>query len=331
MNILVTGCTDKFMAKDRRIIEVNPTMVDVLRSFGNAVHFVEAADVDPQERYDLRVLGVGPALRPWSSERAPHVYNLMNTHDPVILYFMDYQVNLVREDGEQIAVEPAGTWTYGACTAAYTLARGDWPQTWYAMVPSFPWGYKALIPPLVGCEPERLLCLDMSYLARQEVGYSSAPTGGRPPGWLLASLNDHRGWVGGLGLQWPVSYLGNRGFTEKLQTERDVYERYTTQRGALVPPYAVSGAGWFRARWVYAAMAGCVSAGDFKEATAIADGNHGFVWHPREVELLDDTEYVQTATIQRRQVMSRLGGWGTFVQTLTWAAAVAAAGRDVQW
>jgi hypothetical protein len=72
--------------------------------------------------------------------------------------------------------------------------------------------------------------------------------------WLLPSLLKNDDWVEKQNLRWPVQRYGPKGF-EVLATERDIQAEYRLHVGAICSPYPTVGSGWWRSRWIHAAIA----------------------------------------------------------------------------
>lgn len=74
--------------------------------------------------------------------------------------------------------------------------------------------------------------------------------------WMFASLLTAHPWVDKQNLHWPVDRFGPKGHT--VVTEKEILPLYRERAGAIAPPYQTDGSGWWRSRWLHAALAGSV-------------------------------------------------------------------------
>lgn len=73
--------------------------------------------------------------------------------------------------------------------------------------------------------------------------------------------NDEEGFIG----TWPVDLYGSKADTQKRLTEDQMCEVFARDWGCLMPGYEHAGSGWWRARPLQAADAGCILIGEKKE------------------------------------------------------------------
>jgi hypothetical protein len=73
--------------------------------------------------------------------------------------------------------------------------------------------------------------------------------------------NDEEGFIG----SWPVDLYGSKAETQKRLTEDQMCEVFQRDWGCLMPGYEHAGSGWWRARPLQAADAGCILIGEPKE------------------------------------------------------------------
>jgi hypothetical protein len=128
--------------------------------------------------------------------------------------------------------------------------------------------------------------------------------------WVLAALTNHQKWVDSLGLKWPVEYYG--AVSGQRIDRDDLLHLYSESWGILSPPYYHAGSGYWRARIVHSAKAGCVLGCGDKEVPYWAYGDD-----LRAYESFDDAtlrhvaekqqEWFWKNTTSREETIERLG------------------------
>jgi hypothetical protein len=76
--------------------------------------------------------------------------------------------------------------------------------------------------------------------------------------WFLPTLGDHMNYVNKQNLSWPVDWIGHKKKTGVRMHEREVFQKASEYFGYFSPRYHHDGCGWWRARFIFSAMAGCV-------------------------------------------------------------------------
>lgn len=144
-------------------------------------------------------------------------------------------------------------------TAAYIteLRQGRWPAT---VACAFPWHDKAVLHESFGApinywlDPSQIL----EDMTRPEAQVRSRE-------WILAGMKPYDKWLEAVRPTWPVARYGivKQGNPELL-TERALVQRMQQSWGVLSPSegHTSKGSGWWRARFVFAAQAGCVLTAD---------------------------------------------------------------------
>lgn len=87
----------------------------------------------------------------------------------------------------------------------------------------------------------------------------------RSPHWVLGSISMHERWIDKQGLTWPIEFYGLPKKGWPFLSRDNLLVKYTEVGGALSPPYYSVGSGYWRARLVHYALAGCVTLADPKE------------------------------------------------------------------
>jgi hypothetical protein len=95
---------------------------------------------------------------------------------------------------------------------------------------------------------------------------------GRKQAWVVSSLQDQSGWIKKQNCKWPVVVVGNKrkarqGEGEDYVPEKQmINEYYGNHWGHLAFGYPLADGGWWRMRYVHAAMAGIVTCCDENDA-----------------------------------------------------------------
>ena len=195
---------------------------------------------------------------------------------PVVIFFDDWKISMMTKHLEYVkghnALGPAGKrlWKYGEKVEEEVYTRVSenileivstlltrYPSNWSALFPRYHgWGDQTIAERLV--PTDRFLSLDPTpmvinldlHLKEEE----------QKPAWFLASLGDHAKWLAEEARPtWPVTSVGYlRGGQQRLANEVEVRREGASHLGILAPPYDLSGSGWFRSRFVYAALDGSV-------------------------------------------------------------------------
>jgi hypothetical protein len=132
-----------------------------------------------------------------------------------------------------------------------------------------------------------------------QVDYGIKPAADKERKWVLASLGDHTKWMGRLGLTWEIVHFGNRklekeGIATRL-TEEQLMRVYERCWGVLSPKYNHAGSGWWRARFEFAAQAGCILLADAEEVGALGPA---YTRAPRDIEGEDEGTLMSIAEDQ---------------------------------
>ena len=111
--------------------------------------------------------------------------------------------------------------------------------------------------------------------------------------------NDEEGTIG----SWPVDLYGSKAETQKRLTEDQMCEVFQRDWGCLMPGYEHAGSGWWRARPLQAADAGCILIGEKKEL-AVYYGKDNPIIELKATDLIDmtDAELSEVAMEQYRAI-----------------------------
>lgn len=83
--------------------------------------------------------------------------------------------------------------------------------------------------------------------------------------WIFGGIADHEKWMKSLKLKWPVELYGMPRLGRPFIPRNSLIDLYAYSWGAMSPPYYNVGSGYWRARHVHYAMAGCVNLCDARE------------------------------------------------------------------
>lgn len=138
------------------------------------------------------------------------------------------------------------------------------------------------------------------YVTERE--YPMVPMKDRNRKWILPSLLTEDYWIERQSLGWPVERYGPKGFIV-LDTEQDVQSMYRGYQGAICPPYKTAGGGWWRSRWIHAALAGCVLLCDDKDALAVGPE---YLYYGSSYEEAHDDQREDAAEEQKQRMFELL-------------------------
>lgn len=165
----------------------------------------------------------------------------------------------------------------------------------------FPWGERARLPlPNIAMLREydpSILAIPYYQPLRPSAGVE------RERRWIFATLGNHTPWLEKLGLTWPVECYGVRRLGQARIQELDVLRRSTQVECALAFKTRISGSGWYRPRFIQAAIAECVIAGDLRDTAPIG---RAYEYLPAQVEQLSHKARRELAKEQRNQFMQRI-------------------------
>jgi hypothetical protein len=241
---------------------------------------------------------------------------------PVILFFDDWKVHqtlgqfrMVEQHQEYITRVVQGVTLFHAddvtravnyglldaiqrgCSLAYRL---DWADlAWLAVCPMFKFTELSVIEPLLPLyEMDRLRRIDPSPFTPLVDAQELPRTKSRE--WACAALTDHRSWVDGLGLEWPVQYWGARKLkAPRLATEADVQREYAGRWGVLSP---LQGRGYYRTRFLYGANGGSVVLATPEEVEPLP----GYYHPPDAIEGASDRGLAVIAQTQRELLLENV-------------------------
>jgi hypothetical protein len=328
VRILVSGVTrEQANARVNKpkfsMIQGMPAIVRSLKNLGHEIdHRQVVLGEDLNGRYDAAVIGLSPTNSfPANKCGLGALWAIGALDCPTIIYWEDWQYRatlsglrrLMRNPQDLDKKTSKGEWFYQddrdlvakhgsrlVETAAGLL------QPWrrlYGVVPSYEWGDLSIpqgdLPSgartgRIDLAPEAMLHIMPAY--DRIVEQLQQP---KEVQWTCASLVDHDNWIEKQKLQWPVQLFGRRrGEHVRLDTEGDVAVEIARSAGSLCPKYHHAGSGWWRARFISAALGRTVLGADPKEA-GLSPLGQPYSYTPAQVEQFTPQQRVDLAVAQQ--------------------------------
>lgn len=132
------------------------------------------------------------------------------------------------------------------------------------------------------------------------------PWAPRERAWVVSSLQDQSGWLKKTGAKWPIKIVGNKRKAAKGEAIAYVPERqmidtfYRDNWGHLAFGYPLADGGWWRMRYIHAALAGIVTCCDPNDARKMPLAYQ----HSRiMIERYGDEKLAELALEQHQQLM----------------------------
>jgi len=175
------------------------------------------------------------------------------------------------------------------------LANGEYD----AIIPAFDWGNKQLVRDII--KSKNIYNLDLTpYVLDGWNIRTDVEQKPKQKKHVLASLVDHSSWVKRNKLKWDVDYFGAKSMkAPQLESETEVFHKCGDYWSILCPEYPHAGSGWFRIRWIYAAIWKSVILSSQKDMEALG--------LPKvDVEKLDEKELEEYAITQSESILKHM-------------------------
>jgi hypothetical protein len=292
---LVTGWTPQQGGRlpDLGYMTLTDCVIKLLRDLG---HEVDARNVKPEEdlsEYGLIICGI---CSPFSVS-GRHIYGGLSLMDrywitgkiPVMSLVDDWEMHQIDQNSRSAkrgmyrltresvyAHRPGYDWALSAGgQAAMTRVIDRVTETGYppAIFPAFGWGNHEVFQRMVTAESYH--CLDLTCYTPVYPVTRTWPSERRKE-WILGVIKHHGPFLDTIkNHRWPVREIGG-GMTKRdkssLMQERDLVALYGGSWGILSPFYGrLAGSGWWRNRFVYAAMARTVLYCNPREAPQLGE------------------------------------------------------------
>jgi hypothetical protein len=331
MKILFTGCTAKQVDdeayKRARVKRIDDSSIicNSLRKQGYAVDRKTVKWGDDLSEYGLAIVGVGQfGSNNYSGEIFNTLYALKTVKN-VIIFHEDWKIDGTIKSWTKMLEQEVfdksiakkwsnGSYFYGgvdnpafnpeeAREIIRKVAEGEFEN---ALIPAFDWGDKEKVRDIIKVKNIYNIDLTPYVLDNWNIKLNVEPQV-KEKKHMLASLVDHRPWVRKNKLKWPVDYFGAKSIKEasQLATETDVFEACGKYWGILCPEYPHAGSGWFRIRWIYAAIQKSVLLSSPKDLEALGLSQ-------KNIEMLSDNQLEEYAKLQSDIVLSYMWTKETF-------------------
>lgn len=341
MKILMTGITQAHCntSTRRRVdyLNVPRGIKEALEASGHVVEWRKPTIAENQG-VDAVWMNVGP-VSSVNSVYAPEAIWTMGwayRYDvPLVLFYDDWQIGLTQSSlrtfrnigTRQLTKTLSGRYLYKgdvptavahsdeimAVLDRYNDIGGEFWKRSVVLLPKFErWGDLSIVTK-DRRNPQDPMTIDLSAVAIDQADVQNTPYANIQQvqrRWFLASLFPHSDWVAKQGFGWPLDFFGPAKKEHKaagikttiLKGEPLVFHEGQKRWGTVAPGYPQSGSGWFRARFLYAALGGTVLYCDRKDAEAL-DGP--FEWIPAsKIEAMDDYRLADLAMERGEYFMS---------------------------
>ena len=331
MKVLFTGCTAKQVDDDAwkrarvKRIDDSSIICNSLRKQGYTVDRRKVQWGDDLSEYGLAIVGVGQfGSNNYSGEIFNALYALKNVKN-VIVFHEDWKIDGTMKSWDKMTEQETfdksiskkwsdGRYFYGgvdnpafnpeeAKEIIRKVAAGEFEN---ALIPAFDWGDKEKVRDIINVKNIYNIDLTPYVLENWNI---KLDTEAQPKErkHMLASLVNHKPWVNRNKLSWPVDYFGAKSIKEarQLASETDVFETCGKYWGILCPEYPHAGSGWFRIRWIYAAIQKSVLLSSPKDTEALG-------LPVVNIEKMSDNELADYAKLQSDTVLSFMWSKETF-------------------
>jgi|GEM_PF-3157828 len=323
MKILFTGCTAKQTDDDAwkrarvKRIDDSSIICDSLRKQGYLVDRRKVKWGDDLSEYGLAIIGLGQF---GSNNYSGEIFNIMyalKSVKNVIVFHEDWKIDGTMKSWRGMLEQECfnksiskkwsnGNYFYGgvdnpmfdpiaAMDVIRDIVEGKFDN---ALIPAFDWGDKEKIRDIIKVKNIYNVDLTPYVLENWNIKLDIIPQI-KERKHMLASIVDHSPWVRRNKLKWPVDYFGAKSIksAKLLATETEVFETCGKYWGILCPEYPHAGSGWFRIRWIYAAIQKSILLSSPKDLEALG-------LTQKNIEVLSDNELQEYAETQSRTILS---------------------------
>ena len=184
---------------------------------------------------------------------------------------------------------------------------------WKMLIPTHSWGNPTVYErhfgtPVTNWDPTNV-AIPMQFAA-DELGPDGrlcwADKKDREKRWVISSLQDQSQWVKRVKPKWPVVVVGNKRAARKGEAiayvpERDMIASYYHDNwGHLAFGYPLADGGWWRMRYVHAALSGIVTYPDETDQIKMPDS---YRFAKSQIEAMSDDRLAELAAKQHRNLM----------------------------
>lgn len=324
MRVLITGQTTSQAGRPTQlgILNAPELFAAGLRELGHTVDHRPPLVDDPElASYDVVLVGMAPAINFTAGHAWPALWTLGNAKRLGVrlgLYVDDWRlfdvwqktIYLVRNRDKLLkpvlADRRGNEWLREKPEELQRIARAltdgrPWPPL---LAPAFTWGDQTDERWLRWLPSRQLVFVDPSVLVEPVPGLEPKAPSDRERVWVNAALENPKDvakWRLEERFSWPLEHFGSRNAGQPRVPESEVVARYHQVWGVVCLPHnRISGLGWWRNRYVYAAQAGAVLSAWPEELGVLASnpGTTGFGYEPIFLEQMSADEL---ADVARRQ------------------------------
>jgi hypothetical protein len=323
MKILFTGSSSKQTSDDAherarvKRIDDSSIICNSLRKQGFIVDRRNVEWGDDLSEYGLAIVGIGQFSSSTFSNRIFNAIYTVAKAKNVLLFHEDWKIDGTVRSFKGILEEKnwekamAKQWTGGipfypavesphfdAALAKQTI-RDIVNGKYDCIIPAFDWGDKQIVRNIL--KSTNIYNLDLTpYVLKNWNIPLTIKTKPKEKKHMLASLVDHTAWVKRNKLNWQVDYYGAKSMNAPLlSSETEVFHKCGDYWSVLCPEYPHAGSGWFRVRWIYAAIWNSILLSGEKDLEALG--------LPKvNIEELNDQELEAYANQQSKTVLKHM-------------------------
>lgn len=329
MRILLTGMTPRSCGTTKRLrvdyINIPRMIKEALESF----HHVDQRQVIPGEELDYDAVIISANVMNSINTRGHVLGWLWTIHEmrdrQVIIFLDDWQYKTFIHDCRSLYEQPekfvrkafGGTFfeypqfyikqLYYHFSPTLEKLAHKWPSNWRALCSTFPKCNSDVLLEGMTFNYDQLIQIEPSYPIVENAKMYDVE---KERKHMLCSLTSKNTWFDKFKLEWPVEKFGR----DRVLTEFEVTHEAQRFWSVTVPLYTKNyGFGWWRSRYVHAALAGSVLTGEPKDI--------GFMYPqaaytPQQVEQFNDTTLNNLAYHQRKILLPMLWPKEKFQQTI---------------
>ncbi len=287
MKILLTGMTATHVGSTRRMMGFTSSTQMYAELLRKAGHTVEQRSVVPGEdlkKYNRVIVGIAPP----NALNARHVYGALwamrcglDSKYSTLTYFNDWNVRVCLSGFKTQSNSHERIWRAILPREHRDVASSKYKSAIEKTVDDFvkSWPLTTIFPLRNGGDMGLVLSgtqID-EMVARRFDPTMAYPVDkikfvrskNRERSWVLGALSPQERWVKRLNLVQPAQLFGCKSLKQERISENQLIQRYALTRGVLAHPYYHAGSGWYRSRFVHAAITGSIALADPREAAIL--------------------------------------------------------------
>lgn len=330
MKILFTGCTAKqtddsaYLRARVKRIDDSSIICNSLRKQGNIVDRKKVKWDEDLSEYDLAIVGLGSFGSNNYSGEILNALHAINKVKNILIFYEDWKIHftynsfakMLEDDNFNKTISKKwsnGENFYGGVDNEYfdknialEVIKNIVDGKYDSLIPAFDWGNKQIVRDII--KSKNIYNLDLTPYVLEDWNIPTVvETKEKLKKHMLASLVDHRPWVKKNKLKWEVDYFGTKSIDDcpMLASETEVFEKCGEYWGILCPEYIHSGSGWFRIRYIYAAIHKSIIVTSKNDLKALNLPNY-------KVEELSDLYLNEYANEQSSKILSYMWDKDTF-------------------